>query len=369
MTELADAGKTVLLETSGAHDVAPVDPRVHIILDLKCPDSGECDRNRWANLGRAEADRSDQVRDRLASRLGLDASGRFASNRLDERFHCLASAVFGAIEPIELAGWLLESGLDRVRLQLQLHKYIWHPTNARSMRLNALAVTEPNRLEDSSQRRSGYPRYVADTTQPVTSRSEAMSPTGPAKSVWKLIDWRLVAACGLPVWAFLFGMLLSPRPARDRPGRAEREPAGCRSCVRGNRRKRRCRARSSFARAEPQVFPFRSSCRFRCRASRSASCRRSSSNCPRANCYPPIGARLTRPRSASTRRLADAADEAQEVEEDALRAAHLRATSTTPASPETTRKPSVRGPCRTRRSVSSSATTSKRRTRRSARSE
>lgn len=50
MAELTDAGKTVLLETSGAHDIGPVDPRVHIILDLKCPDSGESHRNRWANL-------------------------------------------------------------------------------------------------------------------------------------------------------------------------------------------------------------------------------------------------------------------------------------------------------------------------------
>src|SRR6476659_272750 len=50
MTMLADAGHTVLLETSGAHDIATVDPRVHVIMDLKCPDSGEEHRNRWANL-------------------------------------------------------------------------------------------------------------------------------------------------------------------------------------------------------------------------------------------------------------------------------------------------------------------------------
>src|SRR6266446_9836841 len=50
MARLADRGLTVLLETSGAHDLGPVDPRVHIILDLKCPDSGESAGNRWANL-------------------------------------------------------------------------------------------------------------------------------------------------------------------------------------------------------------------------------------------------------------------------------------------------------------------------------
>src|SRR5207247_2248327 len=50
MTRLADGGMTVLLETSGAHDVSRVDPRVRIIMDLKCPDSGECPGNRWENL-------------------------------------------------------------------------------------------------------------------------------------------------------------------------------------------------------------------------------------------------------------------------------------------------------------------------------
>src|SRR5436853_7689384 len=52
MTRLADLGLTVLLETSGAHDVGPVDRRVHVIMDLKCPDSGECEHNYWPNLGR-----------------------------------------------------------------------------------------------------------------------------------------------------------------------------------------------------------------------------------------------------------------------------------------------------------------------------
>jgi 7-carboxy-7-deazaguanine synthase len=50
MTMLADAGFTVLLETSGAHDIGPVDPRVHRIMDLKTPGSGEVDRNLWSNI-------------------------------------------------------------------------------------------------------------------------------------------------------------------------------------------------------------------------------------------------------------------------------------------------------------------------------
>jgi 7-carboxy-7-deazaguanine synthase len=127
MTDLADAGRTVLLETSGAHDVSPVDRRVHIVLDLKCPDSGESHRNRWANLEALKP--TDQIKFVIASRADWEWTERvIREHRLDERFQCLVSAVFSAVEPIELVGWLLASGLDRVRFQLQLHKYVWHPS-------------------------------------------------------------------------------------------------------------------------------------------------------------------------------------------------------------------------------------------------
>ncbi|HJZ58981.1 MAG TPA: radical SAM protein [Gemmataceae bacterium] len=127
MAELADAGKTVLLETSGAHDVGPVDPRVHIIMDLKCPDSGECHRNRWANLDVLKP--TDQIKFVIASRRDWDwTAAAIREHRLDERFVCLVSAVFGAVKPLELANWLLESRLPRVRMQLQMHKYIWDPS-------------------------------------------------------------------------------------------------------------------------------------------------------------------------------------------------------------------------------------------------
>jgi 7-carboxy-7-deazaguanine synthase len=120
MTELCDAGKTVLLETSGAHDVSPVDPRVHIIMDLKCPDSGECDRNLWANLDRLKP--TDQVKFVVASRRDWEwAEGVTRDHRLDERFAVLASGTFGGVEPRELAEWVLTSGLN-VRMQLQMHK-------------------------------------------------------------------------------------------------------------------------------------------------------------------------------------------------------------------------------------------------------
>lgn len=125
MTRLADRGRTVLLETSGAHDVTPVDRRVHIIMDLKCPDSGECAGNRWTNLEVLKP--SDQIKLVIASRNDFDwAADAIRTHRLDQRFTILVSSVFEAVQPVELAEWLLAAELN-VRLQLQLHKYIWDP--------------------------------------------------------------------------------------------------------------------------------------------------------------------------------------------------------------------------------------------------
>jgi 7-carboxy-7-deazaguanine synthase len=127
MTELCAAGKTVLLETSGAHDVSAVDRRVHIIMDLKCPDSGESHRNRWENLGALKP--TDQIKFVIASRGDWNwAANAIREHNLDERFICLASCVFDSVQPVDLVGWLLSSGLPRVRMQLQMHKYIWGPT-------------------------------------------------------------------------------------------------------------------------------------------------------------------------------------------------------------------------------------------------
>lgn len=125
MTALADGGATVLLETGGAEAVSGVDRRVHIIMDLKCPDSGECERNRWANLDHLKA--TDQIKFVLASRRDFDWAVRaIREHRLDERFTVLLSAVFGKVAVADLAAWLLESRLN-VRMQLQMHKYIWDP--------------------------------------------------------------------------------------------------------------------------------------------------------------------------------------------------------------------------------------------------
>ncbi|MCI0455511.1 MAG: 7-carboxy-7-deazaguanine synthase QueE [Gemmataceae bacterium] len=125
MTRLADLGLTVLLETSGALDINRVDRRVHIIMDLKCPDSGECAGNGWENLEALKP--ADQVKFVIASKRDFDwAADTIRAHALDRRFTVLLSPVFGAVEPVQLAQWLLDSGLQ-VRMQLQLHKYIWDP--------------------------------------------------------------------------------------------------------------------------------------------------------------------------------------------------------------------------------------------------
>ncbi len=125
MTACADAGLTVLLETSGTVSVAGVDPRVHIIMDLKCPDSGEMENNLWSNLDLLKP--TDQIKFVIASRSDFDWTIDVISRRrLDRRFIVLLGPVFGRISPLELATWLLDSKLH-VRMQLQLHKHIWPP--------------------------------------------------------------------------------------------------------------------------------------------------------------------------------------------------------------------------------------------------
>ena len=125
MTRLADLGKTVLLETSGAIDTGRVDPRVHVILDLKTPGSGEVDANVWSNLDWLKP--IDELKFVLCDRLDFEwAANVVRKHRLTERCPVLFSAAFDRLSPTELAAWILESRLP-VRLQLQQHKILWHP--------------------------------------------------------------------------------------------------------------------------------------------------------------------------------------------------------------------------------------------------
>jgi 7-carboxy-7-deazaguanine synthase len=125
MTRLADAGKTVLLETSGAIDVAAVDPRVRVILDIKTPGSGEVEANIWSNLVRLKT--TDEVKFVVCDRTDFDWAAEIVGrNQLAGRCPVLFSAAFGQVDPTELADWILESRLP-VRLQLQQHKVLWDP--------------------------------------------------------------------------------------------------------------------------------------------------------------------------------------------------------------------------------------------------
>ncbi len=125
MARLADAGKTVLLETSGAMDTGAVDPRVHVILDLKTPGSGEVNANVWSNLARLRP--TDEIKFVVCDRADFEWSRHVVQeHRLTERCPVLFSAAFGQVNPTELAAWILESRLA-VRLQLQQHKILWDP--------------------------------------------------------------------------------------------------------------------------------------------------------------------------------------------------------------------------------------------------
>jgi 7-carboxy-7-deazaguanine synthase len=125
MTRLCDAGYTVLLETSGAVDIAPVDPRVHVILDVKCPGSGMTDRMYWPNLSHLAA--KDEAKFVLADRADYDwAREILAQYEVAGRCTVLFSSVFGSLDVRELAEWILADRLP-VRFQLQMHKYIWMP--------------------------------------------------------------------------------------------------------------------------------------------------------------------------------------------------------------------------------------------------
>jgi 7-carboxy-7-deazaguanine synthase len=126
MRELCDAGRTVLVETSGEADVSRVDPRVHKVMDLKCPGSGESHRNRWSNLDHITA--RDELKFVLADRADYEwMRATIRERSLAARTpHLLASTVFGKLLPKDLVAWVLEDKLP-VRVQLQMHKYIWSP--------------------------------------------------------------------------------------------------------------------------------------------------------------------------------------------------------------------------------------------------
>ena len=129
LTALCDAGYDVSLETSGALDIADVDARVARIVDLKAPGSGEVDKNRYENIPLLRA--SDEVKIVLADAADYDwARAQIATHALDRRCSVLLSPVAGALDPAELAEWVVRDRLP-VRFQLQLHKILWNDARGR----------------------------------------------------------------------------------------------------------------------------------------------------------------------------------------------------------------------------------------------
>jgi 7-carboxy-7-deazaguanine synthase len=122
---LCDEGYEVLIETGGYVSTEAVDERAKLILDVKCPDSGEEARNYWPNLERLRAE-LDEVKFVVASRADWDYAREVIRRyELEQRARAvLISPVWGAIELAPLAEWVSASGMN-VRLQLQMHKQIW----------------------------------------------------------------------------------------------------------------------------------------------------------------------------------------------------------------------------------------------------
>jgi len=124
---LCDEGYEVLIETGGYVSTEGLDARAKVILDIKCPASGEEPRNDWSNLERLRAGK-DEVKFVIADENDwLYAKSVIEKYDLQARAHAvLISPAWGLINLQDLATWIAGSGL-KVRMQLQLHKYIWGP--------------------------------------------------------------------------------------------------------------------------------------------------------------------------------------------------------------------------------------------------
>lgn len=126
MQRLLDAGKTVLIETGGHRSIAQVPPGVIRIVDVKCPGSGESGKNDWSNLARLAP--KDEVKFVIADRADYEfARDVLQREKLVDRVNAvLFSPVHGELDPKLLAEWVIADRLP-VRVQLQIHKYIWSP--------------------------------------------------------------------------------------------------------------------------------------------------------------------------------------------------------------------------------------------------
>lgn len=127
MQRLLDSGKTVLVETGGHRSIGQVPAGVIRIMDVKCPGSGESDKNDWSNL--ALLTKQDEVKFVIADRADYEFAREVVVREglVDRCAAVLFSPVHGELDPKQLAEWVIADRLT-VRVQLQMHKYIWSPT-------------------------------------------------------------------------------------------------------------------------------------------------------------------------------------------------------------------------------------------------
>jgi 7-carboxy-7-deazaguanine synthase len=122
---LCDEGFDVMLETGGSLPIANVDKRVMIIMDLKCPSSKMMGKNLFENIEHIK--NTDEIKFVIGSREDYEWTKKNIDKyNLIKKCGILLSVVFGKLEPVDLVNWILEDNL-KVRYQLQMHKFIWHP--------------------------------------------------------------------------------------------------------------------------------------------------------------------------------------------------------------------------------------------------
>ncbi len=129
LTALCDLNAEVSLETSGAMDISNIDPRVVRVMDLKTPASNEESKNRYSNLDLLTG--KDQLKFVICNRDDYDWSvAKLAEYQLPQRCEILFSPVHGDLSPTDLAEWIIQDNLP-VRMQIQLHKYLWQDAQGR----------------------------------------------------------------------------------------------------------------------------------------------------------------------------------------------------------------------------------------------
>jgi 7-carboxy-7-deazaguanine synthase len=123
LTKLADLGAEVSIETSGAMAIEAIDPRVVTVMDLKTPDSGEESKNKYQNISHLK--KQDQIKFVICSRTDYDWSvQKLTEYGLVDKCEVLFSPIHGELKPAQLADWIIEDNLQ-VRMQIQMHKYLW----------------------------------------------------------------------------------------------------------------------------------------------------------------------------------------------------------------------------------------------------